>query len=542
MIWNTRFGSILVLVLAVSTLPLSAQVDVLTFHNDNSRSGQNLNEATLNPTNVQTSFGRLSVTPVDDWVVAQPLYVAHLNIGGGTHNVLFVATLNNSLYALDADTPSTIYWQRNYGAPTSFVGICQDTAYQGATHHGAGIISTPVIDLNLNTIYFVTKTGNGGASDPYSLTFYAVNIKTGATIGSTVINPGAADWSPLIQMSRPGLAEDPTGSFVYIALGSTGCKNYYYEHGYAIAYSTITAQPVGTFATTFGGYNNGGIWQAGGGLAVDVLGDMFFDTADGTYDGKFNFGDSFLHLSGAGGNLSLLDWFTPDNQLYLYQNDFDLAATGPVLLPDQVVGPPHLMIGTGKTEEVFVINRDVMGKYNAGKNNIVQDIPRASYMNGCANNKKGNTCRSGAATYFVTDSNNDAFVYLADDGVSSPPNKYWAGDIVQYTLTGGKLSTTPAQRATFGTNAYVGSPSISASGTANAIVWTVVSQGTSTALYALKAATLAQIYNSNTNYTRDSLGLTPRFITPTISNGKVYVGGKTRTGGTLTVYGLLSGK
>lgn len=535
-----RFG--LLLSLASFALPLFAQVNVLTFHNDNSRSGQNLNETILNPTNVRSNFGKLFTVTVDDWIVAQPLYVANLNIGGGTHNVIFVATLNNSIYAVDADTPTTVYWQQNFGPPTAFVGICQDTGYQGAAHHGGGIISTPVIDLNLNTIYFVTKTGNGSSGYPYLLTFYAVNIQTGATIASTVINPGAADWNPFIQMSRPGLAEDPTGSFIYVALGATGCKNYSYEHGYVIAYSTTTALPVATFATTFGGHNNGGIWQAGGGLALDVSGNIFFDTADAAYDGKFDFGDSFLQLSSAASGMTLSDWFTPDNQLSLYQNDWDLSSTGPALLPDQVVGPPHIMIGSGKTEEVFVINRDAgsMGKYNTGKNAIVQDIPAPAYMNLCAN-VNDNTCRSGAVTYFITDSNNDAFVYLVDDGASSPANNTWAGDIVQYTLTGGVLSTTPV-RATFGTNAFVGSPSISASGTTNGIVWLIVVKGTATALHALDATTLTPLYNSNGHSGRDTLGLVPRFITPTVVNGKVYVGGKTKTGGSLTVYGLLSKK
>lgn len=538
---TTRFG--ILLSIAAFALPLFAQVNVLTFHNDNSRSGQNLNETTLNPTNVRSNFGKIFTVVVDDWVIAQPLYVANLSIGGGTHNVIFVATLNNSLYALDADTPTTVYWQHNYGDPTVFVGMCQDTGYQTATHHGGGIISTPVIDLNLNTIYFVAKTGNGATGDPFALTFYAVNIQTGATINSTVINPGAADWNPMIQMSRPGLAEDPTGSYVYVALGSTGCKNYYYEHGYVIAYSTATAQPVATFATSFGGHNNSGIWQAGGGLALDVSGNIFFDTADGQYDGKFDWGDSFLQLSSAASGMTLSDWFTPDNQISLYQGDWDLSSTGPALLPDQVVGPPHLMIGSGKTEEVFVINRDAgnMGKYNTGKNNVIQDVAPPSYMNACANYVKANTCRSGAVTYFVTDSSNDAFVYLVDDGSSSPPNPYWAGDIVQYTLTGGVLSTTPV-RATFGTNAFVGSPSISASGTTNGLVWLIVEKGTATALHALDATTLKPIYNSNGNNGRDTLGLVSRFVTPTVVNGKVYVGGKTKTGGTVTVYGLLNGK
>ena len=169
----------------VFAVPVLGQVSVLTYHNDNARTGQNLGESILTPSNVATNFGKLFTNQVDDWVIAQPLYVANVNIGGSTHNVVYVATLNNSLYAMDADTPATIYWQQNYGAPTPFAGICTDTKFQNSAHGGAGIVSTPVIDANLGNIYFVTKTGNGTTGNSYALTFYAVNISTGATVASS---------------------------------------------------------------------------------------------------------------------------------------------------------------------------------------------------------------------------------------------------------------------------------------------------------------------------------------------------------------------
>lgn len=539
----------LLVVFAALTLPMCAQISVLTYHNDNSRSGQNLSETILNPANVRTGFGKLFSVPVDDWVAAQPLYVANLNIGGGTHNVVFVATLNNSVYAVDADTPSILYWQENYGAPTPFTGLCEDSGYQGDAHKGAGIISTPVIDPKLGAIFFVAKTGT--ATGSYALTFYAVNIQTGATIGSSVINPGASDWNPQIQMSRPALAEDPSENYVYVAIGSTGCKELKYEHGYVMAFSTANAQQVGSaFATSVGTRNNGGIWQGGGGLALDVSGDIFFDTADGYYDGKSNFGDSFVQLyseASLNSPLGLADWFTPDDQLYLFNEDLDLSSTGPVLLGDQVVGPPHLMVGTGKTEEVYSIDRDAgsMGEYNSTSNNIVQDIPAPSYLSGCINanlgGSEGNTCRSGPGSYFATDTNNDGYVYFVDDATSSPPSTSFSCDVLQYTLSGGLLSTSPTARATFGTNCSVGSASISANGTSDGMIWLTVLKGSSTALHALNAKTLVPLYNSNQNSTRDSLGRIARFVTPTIANGMVYVGGKTTTGGELVVYGLLSG-
>jgi hypothetical protein len=530
-------------VILVLTLPVCGQVSVVTYHNDNARTGQNLSEVSLTPSNVSTNFGKLFTIPVDDWIVAQPLYVPNVTIGGGTHNVIYVATLNNSLYAFDADTPATMYWQQNYGAPTPFTGICQDTKFQTAAHGGAGIVSTPVIDINLGTIYFVTKTGDGSVGNPYALTFYAVNIATGTTIASTVVNPATSDWNPHLQMSRPGLAEDPTGSYIYVALGATGCQNYKYEHGFVMAFGATTANPVATFATTSGKNNNGGIWHGGGGLPVDAAGDIYFETADANYQPKAaTYGDSILKINTGANSLALLDWFTPYNQATLQKYDLDLSSVGPMLLPDQSVGPAHLLVGSGKTEEIYVVNRDSMGKYIATGNNsnIVQYLPTLPSQTGCLSktigSSTGTTCRNGSPIYF----NN--FVYLVDDGNSSPASLSFPCDVLQYTLSNGLLSTTPTAQATFGTNCLVGSPSISANGSTNGIVWFVVLKGTATSLHAADPSSLAQIYSSQQHQTRDALGLTARFVTPTVANGKVYVGGKTTTGGELMVYGLLSAK
>lgn len=537
--------TIFIILILLFALPALGQVSVLTYHDDNARTGQNLSESILTPSNVPTNFGKLFTIPVDDWVVAQPLYVPNVNIGGGTHNVIYVVTLNNSLYAIDADTPTTIYWQQNYGAPTPFVGICVDTKFQNAAHGGAGIVSTPVIDGTLGNIYFVTKTGDGNLA-PYALTFYAVNIATGATVASTTVNPGTSDWNPHLQMSRPGLAEDPTSTWIYVALGATGCQNYKYEHGFVMAYNTSTANLVATFATTSGTNNNGGIWQGGGGLAVDVAGDIYFETADANYNGKNTFGNSILKINPGGLGLSLLDWFTPFNQATLRQFDLDLSSSGAILLPDQAVGNPHLLVGTGKTEEVYLVNRDNMGKFlaNGNNSNIVQYLPTLSSQTGCLSktigSSTGSTCRNASASFFNNSVN--SYVYLVDDGNSSPASLSFSCDVLQYTLANGLLSATPAAQTTLGTNCNVGSPTISANGTTNGIVWVVVIKGAATSLYALDPSTLAHLYSSQQHQTRDALGNTPRFVTPTVANGKVYVGGKTATGGDLVVYGLLSGK
>jgi hypothetical protein len=538
-------------IIVMFTLPVCGQVNVLTYHNDNSRTGQNLLEVTLTPTNVATNFGKLYTIPVDDWVVAQPLYVANVNFGNNvTHNVIYVATLNNTVYAFDADTPTTNYWTWNSPVPpTPWVGLCQDTKFQTAAHGGAGIVSTPVIDTTLGYIYFVTKSGDGN-TNPWALTFYVVNIMTGATVTSTPVTPGTADWNARYQMSRPGLSEDPTSSYIYVGLGATGCQNDKYEHGFVMAYSTTTGTLAATFATTSGKNNNGGIWQAGGGLVLDSAGDIYFETADANYSpANSSYGDSILKINTGANNLALLDWFTPYNQSYLQKYDLDLSSVGPVLLPDQSVGTPHLLVGSGKTEEIYLLNRDNMGKYVANGNNsqIAQYLQTLTSQTGCISktigSSTGSTCRNATPIYFSNGVNN--YVYFVDDGNSSPASLSFPCDLLQYTLSTSTgtalLSTAPTAQATFGTNCLVGSPSISANGTTNGIVWLVVLKGTATALHAMDPATLATIYNSQ-QHSKDTLGLTPRFVTPTVANGKVYVGGRSPTGGELVVYGLLSGK
>ena len=344
-------------------------------------------------------------------------------------------------------------------------------------------------------------------------------------------------------MSRPGLAEDPTGAYIYVGLGATGCQNYRYEHGFVLAYSSTTASFAGAFATTVGTSNNGGIWQGGGGLNVDASGDIYFETADANYNGKTSFGDSVMKINTGAHALGLLDWFTPYNQATLLKYDLDLSSSGPVLLPDQAIGPAHLLVATGKTEEIYLINRDNMGRFNVGSNsNIVQDIPTMSSQTGCLvttiGSSTGSTCRNGSPSFFTNGAN--SYVYMIDDGNSTPASLSFPCDVLQYTLSDGLLSTAPTAQATFGTNCLVGSVSISANGTANAIVWVVISKGTATALRALDPGSLATLYNSQQHQTRDALGNTPRFVTPTVANGKVYVGGKNATGGDVVVYGLLS--
>jgi hypothetical protein len=509
------------------------QVNVTTYHNDNGRTGQNTKETILTPRRVTPlHFKKLFTSSVnlDSWAPAQPLYVANVRIGGTAHNVVYVATLNNSVYAFDADN-GTELWMQNYGPPTSFVPLCHDSSYQTSPSLGAGIIGTPVIDPVAGTIYFVTKTGTGATGSPYALVLHAVDYATGSEkSGSPVVmNPASGPtFYPRYQENRPGLLL--SNGYVYVGLGSTGCTGLrgfpaINNHGYVLGFNTsnLAAAPL-TFVTT-PNTNHGGIWQGGGGLVADSNGRIYFETADANFDqniGGLDYGDSILELDA---NLNFVDFFTPYNaNSLLYPDDLDLSSTGPVLLPDQSVGPPHLLVGTGKTEELYVMNRDNMGGFCSSctttNTNIVQDVQRPSYLSGCLQPPSGLlTCRYGALSFW----NNTVYV----PGTNAP--------LMAYALTNGTLATTPVRSVQGYGN--VTSPSISANGTTNGIVWLLTvgpPPANNAILRAFDAVSLKLLYSSSSAPGgRDTLGSVAHFATPTVANGKVYVATHTQ----LVVYG-----
>lgn len=531
-----RFAALAAAIICCANL-VTAQVGVTTYHNDNARTGQNTSETFLTPANVNaTQFGKLFVGSVnlDSWSAGQPLYVPNVTIAGQTHNVVYVATLNNSLYAFDADS-GALLWTSNYGSPTPFANLCTDNVFSQSPSGGAGIIGTPVI--NAGIIYFVTKTGDGNVA-PFALSVHAVDITTGLDeVGSpaTIAPTSGPTFYPEYQMSRPALLLN--NGTVYVAMGSTGCLGLssfpsINNHGYVFAFTASNLSQAPSFFITTPGVNNGGVWQSGGGPAADADGNVYVETANATFDyntGGSDFGDSVLKLSSTA---SFLDYFTPYNQAYLNTQDLDLSSSGPLLLPDQTSGPTHLMVATGKAEEIYVINRDAMGEYcnNCASNtNIVQDILPQSGSTGCVSVNGVKTCTYGAPSYW----NN--YVYFP--GVIAPMMAY----PLTNTGAGATLSTLPASQTT-GTFSGLGSPSISSNGTNNAIVWSV-SWGTGSwtqyngALHAFNATNLAtEFYNSDqAANSRDTLGNLVKFITPTIANGKVYTATQTQ----LLAYGLL---
>jgi hypothetical protein len=519
-----KFLTILPLFVGASMLsraPLQAQVSVLTSQNDNNRSGQNIQEPFLNSINVRSAtFAKLGSYSVDGFVVGQPLYMPNVSIPGtGQRNVVFVADQHDSVYAFDADNPSsgTPLWQIsliNPAAGVTTVPISEQgcAAVNGYTE--VGIQGTPVIDATTNTLYLDAKTKevvNGVTSYVHRL--HALDISTGAEkfggpaqiTGSVQGSRGTVTFDSLKSCQRPGLLLED--GIVYIAYGSNGCDT---THGWVFAYNATTLAQLGVFNTSPNQIKGATVWQGGAGLAADNSGNVYFITANGTFDantGGSDFGDSFMKLSLGSGGLTWSDYFTPYDQANMGTNDLDLGSGGVLLLPDQPTSPPHLAIGAGKTGTIYLINRDNLGHFQPNNNNqIVQWLQ----------NVLGEV--EGTPAYW------NGTVYFAPVHSS----------VVAYSLTNGFLSTQPIAQSLAITP--IGAPAISANGGSNGIVWLIRQSGTSSAmLSAFDAVKLTELYNTVQVSGRDSLGATAHFATPTIANGKAYVGTQTQ----LVIYGLL---
>jgi hypothetical protein len=535
--WSSIFTLVLVVSFPWHSL---AQVSVVTYHNDNARTGQNLSESLLTPANVNVNqFAKLYATEtLDSWAAAQPLYMPNVVIPGqGTHNVVYVATINNSVYAFDADGGQQL-WFFNYGTPTPFDDLCADSTYQVSPSKGAGIVGTGVIDPVAGLIYFVTKTGNG-TSSPFALYLHAVYIATGLDEpGSPVeiVPPSGPTFMPQYQMNRPGLLL--SNGYVYVALGSTGCKGQagfpkINNHGWVLGYNTLSLSETPYMFVTSPTTNNSGIWQSGGGLATDPAGNIYLETADGVFDennGGSDYGLSVLKLSP---QLQLLDFFTPYNEgTLLDPNDLDLSSVGPLLLNPP--GSDAVVIASGKAEEIYVLDTDHLGGFcsacntSTGNTNIMQDVTPPSYLSGCLGKAPALTCRYGSPTYWSNGSS--SYVYFSE----------LPGPLVSYSLNGTTLNTTPVKSPA--SYAGVGSGSISANSTGGGIYWAVTwtngaigaNSGTLRAFDATNLQT--QFYaSSQAAGGRDTLSYVPNFISPTVANGKVFVATESQ----LLVYGLL---
>lgn len=499
---------------------------VLTYHNDVARTGQNLNETTLTSSNVNSSsFGKIGSLTTTGKVDAEPLYVPSLTIGGATHNVVFVATEHDLVYAFDADN-FTQLWQ------TSVLGTGEttsDTHSCGQITPEIGITSTPVIDPNAGahgTIFVVAMSKD--SSGNYHQRLHALDLTTGAEQTGSPVEiqatypsaTGQNTFDPYQYAERSGLLL--LNGVIYMGWTSH-CDETPYQ-GWLMGYNESTLQQTSVLNVTPNG-SEGSIWMAGSGLAADSSGFIYFLDANGDFDTNLNnglpangnYGNSFMKVSTSSGTLTVADYFAMYNTVNESDADEDLGSGGALVLPDQTgsSGTVHLAVGAGKDGSIYLVNRDNMGKFNPSNNSaIYQEV------DGQIGGQE-----FGMPAYF------NGTVYYGAVGST----------LKAFPITSAKLATSPSSMSS-ATFAYPGTtPSISANGASNGIVWAVENAGASSGggagvLHAYDATNLAtELYNSNqAANSRDSF-TDNKFITPMIANGKVFVG--TPTG--VAVFGLL---
>lgn len=504
--------------------------DVTTFHDDNARDGLNAQETTLTLSNVNpTQFGKVGFDATDGLVDAEPLYLASLNAGGIVRNVLFIATEHDSVYAFDADTGAQI-WKN------SLLGLSETTSDNRGCSQvipEIGITATPVIDRKQGpngTIFAVAMSKD--ASGNYHQRLHALDATTGAEMAGspTEINATYPGTGP--QSSNGKVVFDPRqykersallllNGNVYLGF-SSHCDIKPYT-GWVMAYDESTLQQTQVLNLTPNG-SDGSVWMSGDGIAADEAGNLFLLDANGTFDVALDangfpvnadYGNAILKLTSSEGKLAVADYFEPFNTVAESNADQDLGSGGLVLLPDVADAQGatrHLLVGGGKDANLYIADRDSLGKFNAGgtgNSNVRQELIDVGQM-------------------FSTPAFFNGALYFGPVGMP----------LVAYPVANAMLATSPSSKTAI-SFAYPGtSPSVSANGTQNGIVWAVESNTSSPAvLHAYDATNLThELYNSQTAASgRDSFGMGNKFITPLVVNGKVYVG--TPTG--VAVFGLL---
>jgi hypothetical protein len=544
---------------------LAPSVDMLTYHNGNANHGKSQSETILTPSNVNAStFGKRFSTPVDGFVYAQPLYKTAVKISTGpsagtTHNVVYVATEHDSVYALDGAS-GQILWQTSFLNPSAGVSTVPSADVHGVILPEIGITSTPVIDPATNTLYVMAYTKEVvGTTSNYVYRLHALDITSGQeqfggpllvadtaydgtnftfVSGPTVNGIGAGGsggkvpFNAVRELQRPGLTL--VNGQVYAAFGSHNDLNP--THGWLLGFSAGSRQLrlTAAFNTTPNG-GLGSIWQSGGKVAADTNGFLYLETGNGTFDTTLNsshfpskgdYGDSFVklavdssstpsHQNINGWGLKVVDYFTPFNQQALAATDADLGSGAPLVFPGSVGSSshPNLLIGGGKDGTLYVIDRDNMGKFDPTRDHVVQEV-HGLFGQGVW----------GPPVYI----NNS--VYIAGSNLTNNTGK-------MFSISSAKLSLPTSQTTdTFGFEGSV--PTLSANVTSNVILWTL--DRTSEQLRAYDGSNLGtELYTSvQAPNRRDAVGLVVKFTTPTVANGFVYVG----TTNALVAYGLLAPK
>ena len=522
-------------------------ISVLTQHNDNTRAGLNNQETALTPANVNSaSFGKLFELAVDDQTYSQPLVVGNLTIGSKTRNVVFIATVNNSVYAFDADN-GTLYWQKNYtvnGMRTPNSGDMASSWCNPYTDfsYNIGIVGTPVIDPTSQTIYFVARSTDGKNFVQY---LHAVNITTGAEQSGSPVKitasvPGTGDGSvngvssfdPLRNNQRQGLVL--VNGIVYISYSSHCDWNPY--HGWILGYDAKTLAQTTVYNDTPNG-ENGGMWESGMGVAADAQGNLYVTTGNGTVGQGNHYvtsgngtnetvanpdptdltdrAESALKLTPSGSTLAVSSYFTPTNYVDLNNNDLDYGVMGTFLVPNS-----NLFITGAKDGNIYLLNKDNMGGYSPTGNQVVQTLPINNSMHCQPAFYQGPT---------------SAYVY------------FWSENdkLKAYAFNNGKFAFTPTTSSDSGPTGGSGSVlSVSSNGTSNGILWAwYASSGDAGAgsspgiLRAFDAGDVTRELWNSSQSVNDFPGFYAKFCAPTIANGKVYVGTFSHK---VVVYGLKS--
>ena len=529
-----------------------ATINVVTQHYDISRTGANTSETALTPLNVHTNtFGKLFSHPVDGYVYAQPLYVAGVILGPGstlpntTHNVFFIATENDSVYAFDADNNHSAnanpLWHITlldaaHGAATSARPMLSTDVHTTDIVPIVGITGTPVIDTSTGTIYVVGKTKE---NNNYIWRLHALSIANGAEKfgGPTVItasvpgngtgsSAGTLQFDSLYQLQRPGLLL--LNGIIYIGFGSHEDTGPW--HGWVLAYSASTLLRTGVWCSTPNGMR-GGLWGGGSGLAADVpdpvnhpYGRLFISTGNGSYNAvapnynnSMNYGDSVVKLDLAGGSpttnsagKAVGDDFTPHDQAALDTSDQDQGSGGVLILPNTSTGE-HLLVQVGKTGRVYLLNQESLGGYHPS--NTLDPEQKAGV---------------GEITGMPAYWNGHIYIWASRNNLRAFP------------YSNGVLTGTPSSISAEYSNFPGSTPTVSANGSSNGIVWSLRSDAFATqgreVLYAHNAANVSQLlYSSEQNVPRDNPGNAVKFVVPTVANGRVYVGAEYQ----VSVYGLL---
>jgi hypothetical protein len=500
------------LLIAVLSHPAFGQsfAGVLTSHNDNARTGQNQQETILTTANVNfKSFGKLFSDPIQGQAYAQPLYVPAVSIPGqGTRNVVYVVTEHDQVYAFDADIARHPLWHVSFIHPSrGITTVSTKRSSCSSIRPEVGITATPVIDPASGTLYVTADADENGT---VVQRLHALDISTGAEKFNGPV---------VIQASLNGVVFDPTelqrpgllllNGNVYLAYAYL-CDPHPY-HGWVFGYNAqnLQLQPA-VFDTTPNG-DKGRIWQSGGGLASDGKSIYFMDGI-GTFDahqGGADYGMSMLRMNIDGGGLTVADYFTPFDWARRSAKDLDLGSGGVLLLPTQSGAHPDEIVGADKSGDIFVVDRNHMGKFHPKNNDVVQQFhnPTGGYWSSPAYWQQ-NIYYNGSQDY-----------------------------LSMYSITNGLLSTSPVSRSAIRFQHCT--PSVSSNGANNGIVWVLQSHPATSAavLYAYDATNLStELYNSKrAAKNRDRPGHGTKFSVPTIANGKVYIATKTD----LDTYGLL---